>query len=249
MRKTQIVLILTVVFLVLGQAAFALTGDEILNKVEDTLSGPKDYEGTATMVLSNMDGSDKETRVMKIWMAGKEKRVIKFASPAGIRGIGMLAVKDDEMYLYLPAQNKIRRIEGGAKNGDFQGTDFSYDEMASYTYKNDYTARLASDKDGIYTLELIRKAGSTRVYDKLVMAVEAATFIPKSIELYKDGILTKKLFMDDTQKHGSYIIPVKIRMENYEKNHVTEMVIDETKFDQNLEDKSVFTKRFLKKRV
>jgi len=35
-----------------------------------------------------------------MWVAGKEKQVIKFFSPAGIEGIDLLALGDDEMGSY-----------------------------------------------------------------------------------------------------------------------------------------------------
>jgi outer membrane lipoprotein-sorting protein len=230
-------------------SAFGLSGDEILAKVEKALTGPKDYEGTSIMVLANADGSGKEQRSLKMWVAGSEKRVIKFMSPAGIEGIGLLTVGPGEMYLYLPSQNKIRRIEGGSMIEDFQGTDFSYNEMGSFDYKKDYAASLASEDDASWTLELARKAGADRSYERLVMIVGKADFVPKRVDMYKNGKMLKQLSILEVSENGSYKVPVKLRMENVEKKHYTEMTLSGLKFDQGLEAEDTFSKRFLKKKA
>jgi len=229
--------------------AFGLTGDEILAKVEKALTGPKDYEGTSVMTLANADGSGKEQRSLKMWVAGSEKRVIKFISPAGIEGIGLLTEGPGEMYLYLPSQNKIRRIEGGSMSEDFQGTDFSYNEMGSFDYKKDYAASLASENDGTWTLELARKAGADRSYERLVMVVAKADYVPKRVDMYRNGKMLKQLSILEVSESGSYKVPVKLRMENLEKKHYTEMSLSGLKFDQGLEAKDTFSKRFLKKKA
>jgi outer membrane lipoprotein-sorting protein len=228
---------------------FAITGDEVIAKVEDSLTGPKDTESKSEMRLANSDGSSKEKRVMKMWMAGKDKRVIKFMEPAGIEGISLLVIGDDEMYLYLPALNKIRRIEGGSKNEDFQGTDFSYNEMGSYEYKKDYSTQLKAEDAASYTLELTRNPGSDRKYSKMIMTVDKSNFVPKKIELYDGANLNKVMTISVVKQEGKYQFPTEIRMENLVKKHYTEISISDTKFDQGLEAKEVFNKRFLKKKA
>jgi outer membrane lipoprotein-sorting protein len=249
MHKTAPVLFLSIVFLCTGFFAYGLSGDEILARTEEILSGPKDYEGRLTMTLANNDGSEKEERTLHVWFSGKELRIIKFISPASMSGIGLLSLASDEMYLYLPAQNKIRRIEGGVKNDDFQGTDFSYNEMGSYDYRKDYTSEVASENETAYTLLLEKKPGSDKPYDKLKMTITKSDFIPRTIEFYRGDVLKKVLFILEVKKTGDRIVPSRIKMENIEKKHYTEMVMTEVKFDQGLVDRDVFSKRFLKKKA
>jgi outer membrane lipoprotein-sorting protein len=248
MNKTAIAIFSAMLFIVAGSIAYAMTGDEILAKVEASLTGPKDYECLSTMILANKDGSKREERSLKIWAAGKEKQIIKFVTPASVNGISLLNEGADEMYLYLPAQNKIRRIEGGSKNDDFQGTDFSYNEMGSYEYKNDYSAELTGETDTAYTLLLTKKPQATRAYEKLVMTVDKPDFIPGRIELYQNNVLKKILTISEVKKSGTYIIPVRIKMENVSKSHYTEIVMSDVKFDQDLVKNDIFSKRFLKKK-
>ncbi len=229
--------------------AFPITGDDILKKVEDTLTAPKDTYAEATMLLMNDDGSGKEQRKLVMWTAGKKKRLIKFKSPAGVRGVGLLVLGDDRMYLYLPSMRKIRRIESSAKNESFQGTDFSYNEISSYEYRKHYTAKLIKETAKEFVLELTRKKGSDREYDKLIMYVRKSNYVPSKVELYKKGALRKVMLIPEVKKKGKYWTPTKITMHDVVKKHKTIMTLKRIKFDQGLVRKKIFTKRFLKRRV
>jgi len=248
MKRFLRVLFPVLLILAAGNTVYALTGDEILAKVEQSLTGPDDYEAIATMILANNDGSRREERSLKLWISGTEKRVIKFLSPAGVKGIGLLTESSDSMYLYLPAQNKIRRIEGQNKNDDFQGTDFSYNEMGSYEYKKDYSAELTKEEDKSFTLTLTKKAGADKPYDTMVMIVDKSDFIPHRMELYQKGVLKKIITLAEIQKTGKYRVPVRVKIENVIRGHSTEMIMSDIKFDQKLAAGDTFSKRFLKKK-
>jgi hypothetical protein len=73
----------------------------------------------------------------KDYGAGQEKRVIKFLEPADVRGTAMLIIdnKDivDEMWIYLPALKKTRRIVSSEKGKSFMSSEFTNADMTSPT--------------------------------------------------------------------------------------------------------------------
>jgi len=60
--------------------------------------------------------------------------MFRFTAPASQAGIAFLSLPNDVMYMYLPAFGKERRIASSAKNQNFAGTDFSYDDMESVPF-------------------------------------------------------------------------------------------------------------------
>lgn len=232
-----------------GLFSLSLTGQEVLDKVEAVLTAPKDMEVNYEMVLGSTSQGNQEKRTLKIWTSGKNKRVVKFITPASINNVGVLALGDDEMYVYLPAYQKVRRIQGNMRDNDFQGTDFSYREMGSYNYAQDYEAAIQKDEKDVITLNLSRKPGSDAPYEKLVMTVDKFNYLPKSIEMFNGTVIKKTLAVLETEKTGGYWNFKKIRMENFQIRHFTEVSMKDVKFDQGLEGKSVFTQRFLKQYV
>ncbi|MCK5381835.1 MAG: outer membrane lipoprotein-sorting protein [Candidatus Latescibacteria bacterium] len=232
----------------LSQPAIAqdLTGDQILKKVEDTLTGPEDRDATLKMTLVDKDGNEK-LRELKIFQKGDETRLIRFLSPADVKGVGFLVLSDDVMYLYMPAFHKIRRIASHVKNENFMGTDFTYDDMAQSNYTEDYTAKILEESEDIYSLELTPKPDSEIEYSKLRMWVNRKTFLPDKVEFYDEkGKLLKKMTNSATEQIDGYWTPRHIEMEDVQKNHKTLMELKEVKHNVGLKDK-LFSKRYLKR--
>jgi len=59
--------------------------------------------------------------------------IVRFQYPADIKGTAFLEVEridaDDDIWIYLPALQKVRRIVANNKKDSFMGSDFSYGEM------------------------------------------------------------------------------------------------------------------------
>jgi outer membrane lipoprotein-sorting protein len=241
--------IITILCIAAGlSSGYGLTGAEVLDKVENALTGPQDVESLNILTLANSDGSGKEIREMKMYVSGTDMRVVKFTKPAGVSGIGLLVTGENQIWIYLPEMKKIKMIQGSFKNDSFQGTDFSYNEIGSYEYKKDYSASISSEDDKTYVLTLIRKPGSEKPYDKLMMTIDKTTFIPSKAEFYNGKTLKKIMDILEVKKYGKYDIPVKIKVEDLEKKHYTEMNMKDVKFDQGLKNKGIFTQQYLKKK-
>lgn len=223
-----------------------LTGNEVLKKIEDVYNAPSDRVAEIKMVLIESDGNQK-TREMKVWMKGKYKKLFVFKSPADVKGIGFLVLSDNELYLYLPAFKKIRRIASHVKNEAFMGTDFSYNDLAKSEFTKNYNAEIKEENENQYVLELIPKPDSDVEYSKLLMFVNKKIFLPDSVKFFDRG---KNLFKIMRNKNFSqiknYWVISKIEMENIKDKHKTIMETIKEELDIGLPDE-IFTQRNLKR--
>ena len=119
-RKIQsLIVLLAAVIIVFPNPAQAeeMTADEILDKVQEAnkLVGA---ESLSTLTIFNDRG---QKRVRKIAMVTKlfdngdtEKRLMRFLEPADVKGTSFLLFdyeqKDDDIWFYMPALRKTRRI-------------------------------------------------------------------------------------------------------------------------------------------
>ncbi|MEN3045694.1 MAG: outer membrane lipoprotein-sorting protein [Candidatus Hydrothermales bacterium] len=223
-----------------------LNGNEILKKVEDNYNAPSDRISELKMILVEADGTQKE-REMKVWMKGKNKKLFVFKSPADVKGVGFLVLSDDELYIYLPAFKKIRRIASHVKNESFMGTDFSYNDLAKSEFTKNYNATIKEENENQYVLELTPKPGSDVEYSKLTMFVNKKIFLPDSVKFFDKGknllkIMRNKKFV---QIKNYWSIP-EIEMENVKDKHKTIMKTIKQDYDLGLSDE-IFTQRNLKK--
>ena len=122
----------------LQESAYALTGRDIMQKVNDRDDGDRSIS-EMEMILIDKNGKQ---RVRKIKTYGREQgqqtqSLMFFLTPADVKNTGFLTYdydesgKDDDQWLYLPALRKTKRIASGDKSGSFMGTDLNYSDMTS----------------------------------------------------------------------------------------------------------------------
>jgi len=240
--------------LLLAAPALALTGDEVLKRVEARPT-PKTFHGKMAMELVNKQGK-KLTRELELWSKKEgdvEKMLIKFLAPPDVRGTAFLFVKQgdrEEMKLYLPALKRVRRIAGGQKKGSFMGSDFSYDDIARLgsLKREDYRSKLLREEDAYYVVEATPKPEAKSAYDRLVIWVEKNHFDVVKIEFFKKGELYKVMTLSEirTFQDGRYRIPTRLVMENRKTRHKTLLLQKDLELDRPIPD-SVFTERFMKR--
>ena len=233
-----------------------LTAREILEKT-DAQNDTRDQFSQIKMTL--IDKSSKESsRKVTLWTKGDRKRLIKFLAPADVKGVGFLVLDADtpeeKMYLYLPAYKKIRRIAGSAKRGSFMGTDFSYDDIGSSNYSQDYDPERLPDEEHQFVLELKKKKDSEVGYDKLIAWISPEVFVPTKVEFYKikrveekeSFELAKIMTVEKIENIKKYWMPTELIMENIDKEHKTILELDQIEVDRGLSDE-LFTLRYLQR--
>jgi outer membrane lipoprotein-sorting protein len=227
-----------------GSFAQDLSADQILSNTDDVSNEAPDLKAMVEMILIEADG-DQSVREMEIYQKGADSRMMRFLSPAGQRGIGFLSLPDDVNYLYLPAFGRVRRIASHVENQNFAGTDFSYDDLSSFRFGDEYDPSLNESTGTHYILELTPKSGISTDYSKLLMWVRLDNFYPAKIEYYnQSGDLWKVLEQDGIQQIQSYWVSLEREMSNVISGHSTSMCMTEVEVDTGLSD-DIFSQRYL----
>jgi len=221
-----------------------LTAEQILSKVDDVVNAPGDQELKIKLVLIDSKGREEEREIV-MYQKGSNRRLAKFISPAPQKGIGVLSLPNDVMYLYLPAFKKTRRIASHIKNTKFSGTDFTYEDMEAIRYSEKYDPEILEKEENFFVLQLKPKKDVKTDYSKLVLWVRSSDFYPTKIEYYdKANRLYKVMRRDKIEKVGKYLISKESEMEDLKENHRSRMIIIDAKFDSGLSDE-IFTERYL----
>jgi outer membrane lipoprotein-sorting protein len=145
--------------------------------------------------------------------------------------------------MYLPAFGRERRIASSAKNQNFAGTDFSYDDMESVLYSAKYTPKLLKTEADVFVLELTPLNRSD--YSKVMVQVNKTYYYPEFMEYYDKGNTKVKEAKYSFKKIGNYWNASEIEMTDLKKNHKTKMLMSDVKYDTGLTDDD-FTVRKLK---
>lgn len=76
---------------------------------------------------------DKRTFKMVSYSKGQsEKGLTEYLSPSQVKGMKILTLNNgDDIWSYFPTTNRVRKIASSARNRKVQGSDFSYEDMAT----------------------------------------------------------------------------------------------------------------------
>lgn len=234
--------VLTLLSFAVSVSLFAQDANTILKKLDQVMYSPKDMQAKNSIILIDKNGKQ-EVREADVIQKGTDKRLMRFTSPASQKGIAVLSLPNDVMYLYLPAFGKERRISSSVKNQNFAGTDFSYYDMEAKPFTEKFGAKMINQEANAYVLELTPKTNSD--YSKIIAKIHKTNYYPLSMEYYDKGNNKIKTAKYTFKKIGNYWNASEIEMKDLRKNHTTKMKMTEVKYDQGLSDDK-FTVRALK---
>lgn len=192
---------------------------EIMNRTRElTLTGS--LSATVSLTITEKNGSVRNRTISMLTRSfadGTEKRLIKFTGPADVRGTSMLIIdnkeKADEMWIYLPALRKTRRIVSTEKGKSFMSSEFSNSDFSSPAL-SDFTNRHLqnSGKDGFWIIESTPVSGEKAEeygYSRRVSHITTSSWQISKIEFYNfDNELFRIIEIKAVQpgENGSYII-------------------------------------------
>jgi hypothetical protein len=189
-----------------GEARAGLTAKQIVDKsMKHSYLGKDGSQATVQMTLVNHRGA-RRVRSLLIWSARQGERtrsLVRITAPADVRGTSFLfkgnAGGADDMWLYIPALKRTRRIVGKARQGRFLGSDFTYADLEARGLKGATHKRLADARIArfdCYVIEARPKAGSGSAYSRIEAWIRKDNFVAIRLKMYDgQGKLLKKLFV------------------------------------------------------
>jgi len=139
------------------------------------------------------------------------RRLITFDAPADVKGTKTLLIEhsasDDDMWIYLPAMKKVRRLVASNKRDSFVGTDFSYGDIIGHKpadWLHKFIKEDQADGKECYVVESVPKSPEIQEisgYSKRVSWIDKASWVAVRVDIYDtNGELLKKITSEDIQE-------------------------------------------------
>jgi outer membrane lipoprotein-sorting protein len=226
-------------------SALAADGNTILADMDTAMNTAKDLQ-LSYEIIDRQKGRDERKLAMDIAIKG-DMRVTEFTHPADMKGTRVFIQSQTQMYIYLPAYKKVRRIASHVTNQGFMGTTYSNDDLALNRFANKYDAKLLGETDAVWTLELSKK-NDEAPYPKAKIEVDKKLRQPIRLEFYSDE---GKHIKTETRKgfacEGNVCAPGELTMVDHrDSDHSSTLVRKKWKVNPGLPD-SVFSKRYLQR--
>lgn len=225
---------------------------QIMNKSRE-MSLVGSMSGTIKLSITEKGGTSRSRTISmttKSFQGGTEKRVIKFLEPPDVRGTTMLVVDNrdisDEMWIYLPALKKTRRIVSSEKGKSFMSSEFSNADMSSPTISDFNNRHLPnSGLNNQWIIESIPESeekADEYGYSKKISYISTSNYQVQKMEFYNfDDELFKIIEIKSVHQtpDGKYMIK-DMTAENLLTNRKSEIVFSNIQ-DQVTVDDTYFT--------
>lgn len=217
-----------------------------------------------TYVLINAGGQERSRRTIgytKLHGPQRDsKRLTRFVEPADVRGTGVLMIensgREDDMWVWLPAMNKVRRLVSSNKRDAFLGTDLSYGDVIGHRVADWQHTLLREDTlDGVpcYVIESVPRSRDVQTasgYSRRLSWIRKDNFLTWRGEFFDEARQPlKSLQAQDARLieagTGKWLVTA-LEARNLQTGHRTRIRVDDIKVNPNLRDET-FTTRFLER--
>ncbi len=205
MKKILLSLIISLSIWLPLSAADSPTGKEIM-EIQKNQHKIKTEVTKYDMILVDKKGRERK-RVISIYVKdvgnSLNKTMLKFSEPADIAGVGLLTWeqgedKDDDQWLYLPAQRQVKRISSSGKKNQFMGTDLAFEDLRPENLQANNYKVLGEEKIGddlcwkIEATPATAKEKKDSGYSKRIIWIRKDIYFSVKTEFYdKRGNLAK----------------------------------------------------------
>jgi hypothetical protein len=240
-----------------------LTPKEIMDKVALNLK----LDGSEAVVKMTVIEKNGTTRNNKLSMATKlydggktEKRIYRFLEPADVKGTGVLVfdyeAKADDLWIFMPALRKTRRIVSSDRGKAFMGSEFSFADLTIPDLSS-YSAALVKEEsaggEACYVIDVTPKdaaVGKEEGYSKKTYWVSKSTFsVRKGVFYDLAGAKLKELNTSDIKlldaakkRHRA----MKMEMSNAQNGRKSIFQTEQVAFTPNTKDE-YFTTPYLER--
>jgi outer membrane lipoprotein-sorting protein len=216
-------------------------GLAVAREADNRANGFKDYTATLTMTLRAKNGQEavRELRYKTLEAPGDgDKSLTLFDHPKDVEGTALLTyahkVEDDDIWLFLPALKRVKRIASNNKSGPFMGSEFAFEdfgiqEVEKYTYK--YLRDDKHDGQDCFVIERVPVEKNSG-YSRQEAWIDKAEYRTLKIDYFsKNGEFLKTFTASEYKEYlDAYWYPDRMDMNNHQTGRTTTLKFTDYKF-------------------
>jgi Outer membrane lipoprotein-sorting protein len=201
------------------------------------------YEGVLEVIAANNKVSTKSWTYDRIGSYGDSKSIIRFTSPAEVKGVALLVVnhpdRSSDQWMWTPAIGRDRRIALQDRSTRFFGTDFSFEDLEErdvdqYDYR--LTGEEPIDGAGCWRIEARPREGKSSQYTLTRMWIRKDNYVPVKYENFVKEQLVRRLKESDIQKVQNIWTARLLDMTDLRRNSRTVLRIEKLQYNTPMKD-------------
>ncbi len=191
-----------------------------------------------------------EARVHWKRFATRPRAMIRVSAPADVKDAAYLLIQgegeeSEQVFVYMPAMKKVRRITTTTASNQLWGTDFSYEDMKHLqgAFATGSLVWLGGGEiEGRPTdvLEMRPATGTESVYERVVSHIDRESCVPLRTEFFERGEVPRKRLDADPSslsRDGTRWLATRYQMRDRKNLTSTELLIARSEMDAELPDR------------
>lgn len=234
-------LITALLICVLAVSAAALTGAEILAKVDAVFSVPSMWSVAQQMIVTP-EGETRTFTIESYSMDGGRLQLSRYIKPERVAGTTFLLLDyGNDIWTYFADTGRTRQVAANARHRSVMGSNMTYEDMAfDGNMSGNYRAELLGSEThaGVdcHKLQLVPTYAFSS-YSRLLLWVDKSTWVPLRVDYYdKGGEALKRMQVRDIRDTGGVPTPYFIEVRGLQDNSVTRMTILNVRYDLEIEE-------------
>ncbi len=232
-------LLLIPVLLAISPEAQAQDARQIMIEVQNrTRSRSEHYEGSLQVFTATQKISRKRWEYDRLGTYGNSRSELHFAAPPEVRGVALLVVnhpdRSSDQWMWVPAEERDRRIAIQDRATRFFGTDFSFEDLEErdvdqYDYKSSTDAMI----DGVacWKIESRPKESKTSQYTSAVLWVRKDRFFLTRTDNFNKDRLVRQITYEDIESIQGIWTARTVTAVDYVRNSRTVLSLDKVQYD------------------
>ncbi|MBN1927508.1 MAG: outer membrane lipoprotein-sorting protein [Prolixibacteraceae bacterium] len=219
----------------------------ISKKAENAIN-LKSMEMVSNLKIYNARGDERTRKITTVTrkFGDVTKMMIRFIEPADVKGTTLLVYdyedRNDDMWIFMPALRKTRRIVSSEKGKYFMGTEFTNADMSKPNF-DDFTYTLAGEEIvnrlSCWKIESSCKTAALENeygYSKRIAFIEKENNLTQKIQYYNRAgelLRTQTISEYKLQSNDSYFA-YHMKMENEQNGRSSVMAVDQLQIGSTL---------------
>lgn len=202
--------------------------------------------------LSASERDGRERRMRGRLFLSRERQqlraMLRMEAPADLAGSAYLLLErpadNDEIYVFIPALNRVRRINSGASDGKLWGTDISYSDLRQLGSAVSVSGtRWAGTErvDGRDTQRLVVSLppSDSTLFSELQIWVDSESCLATRVDFVNGKTAHKRLSVDPgkLQRDGNYWYASEVTIADLDAGTRTRLTVLGMRLDKNLSDR------------
>lgn len=214
---------------------------EVIQAVQENQRVPS-FEAVTRMIIHDGRGNTRtrELAMISAWYPEEavEKRLIRFLSPADVRGTSLLTWDHneggDDMWLYLPALRRARRVASNEKSGNFMGSEFTFADMTALSTEDfHYELTGTSNVGGALAYQIVQTPRDRRLereygFARREIAISVDELVIREARYFDGRNRPTRILRAEriTEIAPGHYRPLSMTMENLENNRLSQLVTE-----------------------